>query len=324
MHSKRSQPRQHHYLPRFYLDGFCDPAVLGREGKSVIWVYEKGKSVRRSIPGKEARERDFYALEKDGARDIQVEEWLGTVEQHVAPVIRRLRDVRYELSPAEREWVAVFVGTMHMRTPAGRKLMETRVGPAASRAIKEAAKDLDAFRSLFQSISIPVDPDFDLEDVRKGILEGRGDIISERLDFKLASMIHVGRMEAEMLLGFDWQVVHADGSEFFLTSDNPVVSALWEQEGGMTYFHMGFDVPGVDIFFPLDRTLCLRMKKGIEPGPCRVPDRGVRYFNKATVICAHRRAYAAKQSVKLEKLFNRHGGKVPIESVQPMWKGKPI
>ncbi len=324
MNPMPSQPRQHHYLPRFYLDGFCDPLVLDRERKRVIWVYEKGKSARCSTAHSEAREHDYYAFQENGVKNLQAEQWLATVERNVAPIVKRLRDVGYVLTPPEKEWVAIFVGTMHTRTPAGRTLLDTRVGPAASRAIKEAAKDLDEFRSLCESINMPVPPEIDLEEVRNEILEGRGDIISERPDFKLASLIHVGRMEAEVLLGLDWQIVYADGSEFFLTSDNPVVSALWGQEGGIARFHMGFDVSGVDIYFPLDRTMCLRMKRGIEPGPCWVPERGVRYFNKATMICARRRAYAAKRSVKLEKLFNKRGCSVPIESVQPMWKGKPI
>lgn len=74
----------------------------------------------------------------------------------------------------------------------------------------------------------------------------------------------------------------------------------------------------------LNKTVCLRMKKGIEPGPCRVPNRGVRYFNKATMICTYRRAYAAERSVKLQTLFNKRGCEVPIESVQVTWKGKAI
>lgn len=306
------------------MDGFCDPTVLAQTGKRVVWVYEKDRPPRPSTPHKEARERDFYAFERTGERNFQVEEWLSTVEQNVAPIIKRLKNVRYVLTAAEREWLAIFGGTMHTRTPAGREFIGTRIEPAASRAIKEAASDLAEFRALCCSLGLPMEPDLDLEEVRKGILEGKYDSIAERPDFKLASVIDVGLKEAEVLLRFDWQIVHAYDSEYFLTSDCPVVSGLWERERRMARFHMGFDIPGIDIFFPLDRTMCLRMKKGIEPGAHQVPDRGVRYFNKATMMCAHRRAYAAKQSVKLERLFNKRGCTVSLESVQPMWKRKPF
>jgi hypothetical protein len=324
MSLKPNIPRQHHFLPRFYLDGFCDPAVLSREGKKVVWVYEKGKSPRRSNPQNEARERDFYTFDKDGTKDLRAEEWLGKVEQTVAPIIRRLHDARYELTAVEREWLAIFVGTMNTRTPAGRRLMEGHFGPTTSRLMKEAATDIDTFRSLCQGLKRPLDPEVDIEEVRRDILEGKGEIISERPDFKLASVIDVGLMEAEVLLELSWQIVHAEGTEYFLTSDDPVVAGVWEKEKQLARFHMGFNVVGVDIYFPMTRSLCLRMKRGIDPGPCRVPDRGIRYFNKTTLMCAHRRVYAAEHSPRLKRLFDKRGCQASVETVRLEWEGQPI
>ena len=131
-------------------------------------------------------------------------------------------------------------------------------------------------------------------------------------------------MEAEVLLGFDWQIVYSGGSEFFLTSDHPVVAALLEEGKGRAQFHVGVAVSGVDIGFPLTRTMWLRIKKGIQSGPCRIPDRGVRLINKSTILSAYRRVYAAERSAKLQELFDRRGGEASIESFQPTWDGKPI
>jgi len=232
--------------------------------------------------------------------------------------------VRYVLSPDEREWIALFVGTMSTRTPSGRALMDNRIGPAVVRLMKEAAKDASEFAALCRKIDLLAEGEVDLEEVRNDFLTDRASEICERPDFKVASVIEVGRMEAEVLLGFDWQIVYSGGSEFFLTSDHPVVAALLEEGKGRAQFHVGVAVSGVDIGFPLTRTMWLRIKKGIQSGPCRIPDRGVRLINKSTILSAYRRVYAAERSAKLQKLFDRRGGEASIESFQPTWDGKPI
>jgi len=320
----KNQPRLHHYLPRFYLEGFADPVLRAQKGRSVIWVYEKGKPIRASTPTREAREHDFYALDVDGARDFQIEHWLGTIEQTVAPIIKRLENVRYVLSQEERKWMALFVGTMHTRTPSGRDLMDNRVGPAVVRLMKEAANDMHEFASLCHRLDPVPDSGVDLEQARKDILEGRVDAASEVPNFKLLGAIETGWIEAEIFQELDWQVVYSDGAELFLTSDHPVVAALWEPNQGIARFHMGVNILGVDIGFPLSRTMWLRMKRGIEPGPCRIPELGVRLINKTAMLNAHRRAYAAESSPKLKKLFDRRGCEASVETFRPSWDGKLI
>jgi len=96
--------------------------------------------------------------------------------------------------------------------------MDNRIGPAAVRLMKEAAKDASEFAALCRKIDLLADGEVDLEEVRNDFLTDRASEICERPDFKVASVIEVGRMEAEVLLGFDWQIVYCGGSEFFLTS----------------------------------------------------------------------------------------------------------
>jgi len=323
MQKKSNQPRQHHYLPRFYLEGFCDPVWQEREGKGVIWVYEKGKPIRSSTPDREARERDFYAFEVDGVRNVEAEEQLSRVEQEAAPIIKRLHEIGHTLTAIEKAWLALFAGTMYTRTPAGRKRLETVIGPAVSRLLKTAANDPDEFRALCGDVNPAATASVNLEEVREDILEGRGGSIARQPGFSLASVLHAGQMVGDALQSFDWQMLYASDSEFFVTSDSPIVTTL-EEDQKTVRFTTGFEAPGADVFFPLGKDVCLRMRKGIEPGPAVLPDRGVRYLNKMTMICAHQRVYAGERSTKLQALFNKRGCEVSIADFQPMWKGKPI
>ena len=312
----------HHYLPRFYLREFCDPEILKRENRLVIWVYEKDKPVRRGSPDKEARERDFYAFNESGASNTEVEEWFAALEGKVAATFPHLHDQHVILSSDQKECLAEFIGTMFLRTPAGRIWHEKRVGPAVSEYLTEAAADPQAFVRMLQSEELPMDQVQDVEGARQEILGGRHEALAKLPGLNLAAMVDVGRMIAGKLLELDWQVVHSKGAEFFIMSDSPVVPEMRDDLKGLTYFWMGVDREGVNVWFPISRTVCLRMKRGIDSGRCQLRERGVRMVNKNLMLCAHHVIYAAERSQELSNLFNRHGCKSSLESSDMIWQGR--
>ena len=76
-----NNPRRHHFLPVSYLRNFCSD-----EGD--LYVYERGKLPRKSIPQKEAHIRDFYAYEGESGENFEVEKILSKYESEAAPVIQ--------------------------------------------------------------------------------------------------------------------------------------------------------------------------------------------------------------------------------------------
>jgi hypothetical protein len=319
--SKTSQPRQQHFIPRFYLEGFCDPLLLKRDGKNVLWVYEQSKSIRRSAPQKEARVRDFYTLTSaTGERDLRYEEWLSGVEENAARVIRNPIP---PFTEEDRGWLALFVGTLFTRTPLGREINDTRVGPAVDRFITTAAQDPDRFVKFISDLKPDEMQGIDPEEVRLRILEGRAEELCQTLEHKLACVAYVGAMCGEELLKKDWQVVFANEEEFFLTSDSPVVPVAWESHD-KAYFNAGFAPEGSDIYFPLTREACLHMRKGITPGTYVIRDRGVRYINNLIMKGAHKRIYAAERSNLIQTAFEKNGCQFPAQSFQPRWDGNTI
>jgi len=257
-----NEPRLHHYIPRFYLSGFADPDVLRREKKEIIWVYEREKQIRRSSPENEARQRDFYTFVKDGSRNVEVETWLGNLEDQVAPIIASLAKDRRSITETEKEWLALFIGTMQMRTPSGRYLSEMRIEPFVTRTMKEAAADAAKFRSFIEeNFDLPdEDLGFDLEEVRQDILAGRGEELAARQDLKLLSIIEVGRKVAQVLFDMNWQAIYSENQELFLTSDDPVIGHMTNKETKREHFRMGVATPGVNVWFPLCHNVCLRIE----------------------------------------------------------------
>lgn len=318
-----SEPRQQHYVPRFYLSGFADPLVLGREQKEVIWVYERGKNPRRSSSKNEAKQRDFYSRGQDGSRNMDVETWFGKLEEQVAPIIAGLTRNRRHVTETEKEWLALFIGTMHMRTPAQRRLSETRVEPFVTKLMKEAAGDSDRFRKFVEE-NPPLwgDQDYNLEEVRQAIVAGRGDQLMARMDYRLMSMIEVGKLEAKILLQMNWQTIYSEDQDLFLSSDDPVVSWVADKRTNKLYLRMGLGVPGVNVWFPLCRTVCLRMNKDCESGYGRWINAGIRSVNKMTIMCADRWVYAPKRSKEIKSLFDKKGGRLSVDSVDLRFEGQ--
>jgi hypothetical protein len=68
-----SEPRKHHYVPRFYQRGFMADA------SKKMWVYQKNRKPQRYSTKKTGMEIDLYAF-----RNAQGEVDLGSVEKELA------------------------------------------------------------------------------------------------------------------------------------------------------------------------------------------------------------------------------------------------
>lgn len=143
-----SVPRKHHYLPEFYLKGFCPNAHL--------WVYdrEKGES-RKLYPETAAIRKGFYTVEgPEGERDHrEVERRLGVVENQAAPAIRKL-DAKGMLELRERYALAMFVALLKFRTTAFERqtaeLDEVLSNPEAAKEL--LAPSVEGVRILLKQI----------------------------------------------------------------------------------------------------------------------------------------------------------------------------
>jgi len=90
-----TRPKQHHYVPRFYLERFADP-----EGH--VWTFDKfTDKVFATSPSKLAREGGFYHAPALGTEIDQtaMEDMLSELEGEVSPIIARWLETLEECSP---------------------------------------------------------------------------------------------------------------------------------------------------------------------------------------------------------------------------------
>jgi Protein of unknown function (DUF4238) len=211
-----------------------------------------------------------------------------------------------------------------MRTPAGRYLSDYRTEPLASKLMKEAASDAEKFRAFAEENYLLPEgsEEFDLEEIRQGILAGRGDELAAREDMKLLSIIEIGKMVAEILLDMSWQTICSGENESFLISDDPVIAHVIDQRSNRLHLRMGVATPGVNVWFPLCHTICLRIVKGEESGFGRWISAGIRYVNKMTIMCVERWVYASERSAKIKSLVDKKDGQFSVKAVDSHFEGR--
>ena len=106
---KKKLTRQPHIGPSWYLDNFSDTS--GR-----IYVFERGKDIRTSIPRNECTERDFYEFDLAGKKTSNdYENWLGRIESDAKGILPALIGDQ-QIKPYEAAVWSYFVASLFYRT----------------------------------------------------------------------------------------------------------------------------------------------------------------------------------------------------------------
>jgi hypothetical protein len=214
--------RKHHFVPRFYLQSF-------RSVPKRINIY----NLTQGLEIKDASLRDqCYKHRFYGASDV-IEKTLAHIEGLVAPVLQAIqRDL--ELPPQgsdEHSLIALFAGLQLLRT----NVAAERVNENADKLIKAVHQG-----------------DSRLQDV---------DIDAVKFGWENAVLVAMSSLQpmVEALLDLRTHLVCADGTQFFLTSDNPVFKYNKYCEGLKGTGLTGAALRGFHLFIPLSPTVLLMM-----------------------------------------------------------------
>jgi hypothetical protein len=302
--STDNQPKAQHYIPNFYLKGFTD-----KRGR--LRVYERAQPLRESKPKHEAYRPDYYTHSDAGQRDETVEGLLKKIESLVAPIVRKLANPQYVLTAENSEYLVVFVSFMFSRVPAWREYLD-RMAVAVARSVHvKTASDKTKFHQLCADFERKTGKAVgSYEDRRKHILEGDYRLTQESAGFNLSSMMKSACFLMDELANFDYQVLYAPTGKNFWTSDSPVFTLKPENKREASV-GMGFGWPGVEVYFPLNKHACLKLKRAQGSGGFQVTGQYVDDINRLTMATATRHLYACEGLRRTARLFDERGCKVP-------------
>jgi len=298
--------RAHHYVPVFYLKGFTSP-----KDREYLWVYEQGKSVRKSKPVNEAHERDFYSFidEDDQRRDL--EQPLSRIESEIAPLFRAIDDGYHRLHDDDFEGLTIFMALLWVRGPFGKDFVNRLSSQVMKHQTKTFAEDADKFKKKYEEFlkESGTQTHLSAEEMRAFALSDNWEVEQTSHGYTLQRMFEGMPMISNALRQKPWEVLVSEGDNYFCTSDFPIVTVQPESERKAVIIGMGFEMPGVDVLFPLTKRACLRLRDRARSSGQSVNGAMVREINKILMTAARRFIYACEKNSPMEKLFSKIGCK---------------
>jgi len=249
-------PKRHHYLPKFYLEGFSKDGLVA--------VYDREKNeVRLQQPKDTAVIGHFYTMEDaEGRRRFEVEALLSEYEGKASLIIRKLASTE-TINADERTDLAIFIALAAMRTPdIVESLKLAKAGfilDTAKRLFADVAAVADRLRKdkLYADVS---DEDI-LEDAKQMVDMAQNNGLTVDVDQKWAvgMAIRMAFEVAPILAGRDWLVLVRDSErKSFVTADAPVVLTTTGPREN-SFWGVGYGNDDALILFPLTEACVLAL-----------------------------------------------------------------
>jgi len=259
-----SEPKRQHYVPRFYLAGFC------RDGQS-LWIRDGVKKLTRSDkPENTAAINHYYSLEKDGKRDNIIEKGFSQMEGLAMSLIGALVEGK-QLDQEGRDNLSLYVAVQWMRVPDFQRGVEKIAEHFLRlqmrmmfRDEEDVKKSLDEFaKETGQTVG--VEPAKLLELFQKDGLK-----VDIKRSLSLEMMLKQAEPMANHFRLMNWVILHAEGNCSFVTSDNPFVLVPPGNFPRNTWRGVGITTPGSRKLLTLTQSCCLMM---LDPGTAMVHHR---------------------------------------------------
>jgi hypothetical protein len=287
--------KKHHYLPRFYLEGFVDLK------SSCLWVYEKGNlKIRSSSAINEGCQKFYHAfLTDDGNRDTNtIENYFQKIETNTANLFDNIHR-REKFTDQNKKELALFFAFLITRVPLFRNELEKMAAihinhVGLNNAKSDFKASLETFKTLF-GIELNISED-DLMDLPSN----RGSVLSLVHIFSIALNNFFPK-----LLNLKWRFLFSKQDLKWVTSDNPVYFYSASARG--TIARDDFVNDDIEITIPLSKeVLLLATRRDIQTCYGDAQKQTIKNINRASVISAEKKIYSHIKSDSLNNLVQKH------------------
>lgn len=303
-----AKKKRHHYIPRFYLDGFVDP-----HNKPYIWVYEKGspniiKATARNI----AIQKNYYSVAtSEGEKDSEVfENALAELEGRAAPIFQKIRN-HESLNGQERSLFSIFLAFTMTRVPSHRENIEKATGEFMKKMSIILASNPAGFKSMIEKFERDRGNKIGMsvEELRKFMLEGQYDITTDP-QFSLGMIPMMAKSLIPIFYKMDWAFLEATDDYKFVTSDNPL-SYFDPTHDPRSFYGVGLLSRNIEVTFPISKDLLFFGTWGKFKGYKKLNNKLVKEMNGRTVISALRFVFAPQYSDGLNRFVQKYKDSSP-------------
>lgn len=308
-----------HIIPKFYLEQFASPSKR-KKNSGRIWVYEKGKKPDERATSVQGVENGYFAYirddgTEDGVLEGAVEKDLAVRENECDSVLYCSRSHLYHWPYGSRDKLAFYAALLYSRATQRREHSAKNSRYTVEIFERALNEDKTLLTDLTACYSKRFDQNLTEQEIRdlllKPVLASRGPG-AEKNQF-LSDLLNNAESIANLILNKPiWEVWQAPEGLEFITSDNPLVSAVLLPHGK---FHPGYGFGKQEIIalFPLAPTACLAAgaftsgTKGIV-GYRSVKASTVTEVNEAVLSISDRYVYSKTRSDDVQKAVDLYGG----------------
>lgn len=300
--------KKHHYIPKFYLEGFVDP-----HNKPYIWVYEKGNpTIRKATSLNIAVQKYYYAFPTpEGEKDSDtIENALAAIEGEVAPVFQKIK-AQKNLEEKEKYWLAMFLALMMTRVPNFRENVERATSEVMKKTNKILASNPEHFESFIrrfeektgEKIKVPLD------DLRKFCLSDEYEIVTKP-HFSLEIFLSLFEDFAPIFFKMNWRFLIATDDFKFATCDNPLCY-VDPTHDPKSWYGFGLGNKNIEVTFPISKDLAFLGTWTKKDGYTQSTNNLVKSVNHRTCLNASRFVYASQKSGGLNRVVQRYKDSAP-------------
>jgi hypothetical protein len=262
---KQKPTERQHWLARFYLKQFAEPMFSDN-----LCVYEFAKrtwDTTRTPKGVGWSPHLCSMLDMDGSRTDQYDQFFKVqIEDPAAPAMRKLA-VGEQISDAEREAVALFVGLTYARGP---DLLNGVTTQYLGELDESQRKELDQFTKQWCEIT---NKDIDQNSLAHFVKPG-----------VLMAIWVWSKSIQQRLIRWKWRLIRTTREMPFVTTDRPLMAEREvDQDVGL-------------VTFPVSSEIALMMFTGGVLNPNRDPAEEIRQINLRSIYGAKRFVIACRNA----------------------------
>lgn len=291
MRQTEEQPKNHHYVPRCYLQGFTGKSPKDPK-KSVVWEGSLVSGRVTAIPVKKAaRAMGYY--EVDGTTEQErevVESFYGRVETPAGPILRRLNQGDLILEGKDREDLMLFAATLAVRGPSSRATIDN-MRQRGMGLLLDVMSEEQFYRRLHEAHP---DLTFSAEESRALHDLAKDPSVYTRYLPRFGSIRPQLKTAVETIYpifsDLNWTFVVGIESRPFICSDCPVVWFSPSQK------RPGLDKSDIEVTIPLGRALALLGQRTNGPRTVMATPHQVDQINSRSIAWGQKEILAPSQA----------------------------
>jgi hypothetical protein len=245
--------KNHHYIPKVYLNYFTDPNKCSHENE-FLWVFEDPHTPPyKKSPKNVCAEKYFYSIDDDDLEPDHelIENFFHGMENSITRILRELSKKQVDFNNVEKRYrFAKFISFLNYRTAQAREHFRIQLQNSMKSKIVDKINDAGGYQQWVKKDENNL-ADISEDDFLKSF---NGMKIRPKKAMSADFMMNASKMMLPLLADRNWTFYKTAYDNVFVTSDSPVVlhNKTFEE-------HM---VPGValketDFVFPINSTLCL-------------------------------------------------------------------